>query len=169
MATKSSVLRDIRPCAPVKINWRFRSTYRLQQAALRAAFFLLVSYFALTRRWKRFLPPKHRLTFTGIRQNIKLFKKYALDGVQLNRDVVYVLNNSGNYSDLYRKGVKLQSQLEHRVTWRFSYYSSVPGIMLQQCHILPSLLFTNHSMTRRCIVQDNDGVVKQTIRNIQGR
>jgi hypothetical protein len=71
---KSTIFWDITPCSPLSVNWRFGGTYRLhlqdrknklgkklvwKQVASRSLFFLLW-------RWRRYVPPKRRLTLNGL-------------------------------------------------------------------------------------------------------
>jgi hypothetical protein len=73
---------EIRPCSPLKVNWRFWGTYRLHLQGLRInrrryqresrwrgfAFTLWYLACLISRpwRWSRYVPPKRRLTFNGL-------------------------------------------------------------------------------------------------------
>jgi hypothetical protein len=61
---KSTIIWDITPCSPLKVNQRFGGTYRIHLQVR-------------TKRWRRYFPPKPRLTFNGphgvISQKIALF------------------------------------------------------------------------------------------------
>jgi hypothetical protein len=74
---KISIFWDITPCSPLRANRRFGGTYR--QCLLGTCFhagFLLTSFFR-PWRWRRYVPPKRRLTLIGphgvISQKMVLF------------------------------------------------------------------------------------------------
>jgi hypothetical protein len=77
---KSTILWDITPCSPLSVNLRFGGTYRFhfqgkkiiwtrnqRESMLQAchAGFLL-SLFFRPWRWRRYIPPKRRLTLNGL-------------------------------------------------------------------------------------------------------
>jgi hypothetical protein len=58
--SKSTIYWDIMPCSPLKVNWHFCSACHL---------FLHWFFARLTLRpwrWRRYVPPKRRLTFNGL-------------------------------------------------------------------------------------------------------
>jgi hypothetical protein len=66
---KIATFWDITPCSPLKVNRRFEGTYRLQlqgRKISRAKHKLETG--GRIWRWKRYIPPKHRLTFNGTTQ-----------------------------------------------------------------------------------------------------
>jgi hypothetical protein len=79
---KSIIFWDITPCSSLKVNWRFRETYRLHlqgRRIIRArnqherCTCRLPSRWFLARlilrpwRWRRYVPLKRQLTFNGLR------------------------------------------------------------------------------------------------------
>jgi hypothetical protein len=74
---KSTIFWDITLCSPLNVNRRFGGTYRLHLQGRRISWARnqqssachLLSYWFLTRlilrpwRWRRYIPPKRRLTF----------------------------------------------------------------------------------------------------------
>jgi hypothetical protein len=64
---KSTIFWDITPCSPLNINRRFGGTYCLQPllATCFHAGFLLSLFFSAWR-WRRYVPPKLRLTLNGL-------------------------------------------------------------------------------------------------------
>jgi hypothetical protein len=69
---KSSIVWDIMPCSPLKVNWRFGGTRRLHQQdriiSQQETWGTAGSFHLLSRRWrwKRYVPPKPRLTFNWL-------------------------------------------------------------------------------------------------------
>jgi hypothetical protein len=81
MVMKSSIFFDITPCSQLKVNRRFGRTCRphlqgrrMSQARIQpenSAYHLLSLWFLAwlilrSRRWRRHVPPKCRLTFNGL-------------------------------------------------------------------------------------------------------
>jgi hypothetical protein len=59
---RSTFFWDITSCSPLSVNRRFGGTYRLRlQGHLRSRWFLVALIF-LPWRWKRYVPPKRRVT-----------------------------------------------------------------------------------------------------------
>jgi hypothetical protein len=98
VAMKSYVFCDIAPCSPLKVNRRFGGTFRFHlqgrriswvrnqpesmwQAEPRSRWFL-AQIIIRPWIWRRYLPPKRRLTFNGlhgiISQMIALFKQLSV-------------------------------------------------------------------------------------------
>jgi hypothetical protein len=67
MVMKSSVFWDITPCSPLKVNRRFGETCHVFSSAyhLLSGWFLAWLMFQ-PRRWRQHVPPKRRLTFSGL-------------------------------------------------------------------------------------------------------
>jgi hypothetical protein len=71
---KSSVFRDITPCSLLEVNRRVEGTCRLhiqgrrlsQSKDQHEAGSKQRHYFLRPQRWRRPVPPKHRLTFIGL-------------------------------------------------------------------------------------------------------
>jgi hypothetical protein len=67
---KSTIFWDRTPCSPLKVNRRFGGTYRLYlqgRRVSRARNQCEISWQAEKfRRWRRYIPPKRRLTFNGL-------------------------------------------------------------------------------------------------------
>jgi hypothetical protein len=90
---KSTVFWNIKPCSPLIVNRRFGGTYRLHlqgrtmwwaryQLCLQPASpWYLARLILQTWRWKRYVPPKRRLTFNGLhglssRKTVLFFLKH---------------------------------------------------------------------------------------------
>jgi hypothetical protein len=54
---------DIMPCSPLKVNRRFEGTYCLHLHLLSRWY---LAQFIQPWRWRRYIPPKRRLTFSGL-------------------------------------------------------------------------------------------------------
>jgi hypothetical protein len=73
VAMKRSIFWDITACSPLKVNWHFGGNYRLhlQGRKIGRTWHMLSPCF-LARlilwfwRWRRYVPPKRRLTFNGL-------------------------------------------------------------------------------------------------------
>jgi hypothetical protein len=73
---KSSLIWDIRPCSPLKVNRRFGGTCRLHRKGQRIPCLLSASRRSLaflTSRWKGHVPLKRRLTFHWLQGNLKFY------------------------------------------------------------------------------------------------
>jgi hypothetical protein len=73
---KSTIFWYIKPCNPLKVNSRFRGTYHLHIQGQR------ISQARYQCESRRYIPPKHQLTFNGlhgvISQKLVLFTKRNL-------------------------------------------------------------------------------------------
>jgi hypothetical protein len=71
---KSTIFWDITPCSQLKVKWRFGETSRSVFHPLSCWFARLILW---SWRWRRYVPPKRRLTFNGLHgilsKNILLF------------------------------------------------------------------------------------------------
>jgi hypothetical protein len=90
-----TIIWDITPCTPFKVILRFGGIYRLhiqggiteQNTRVKADGKQLLSHWYLTRfiwpwRWRRYVPPKRRLIFSGLYAVIS--NKIVLDGNKLS-------------------------------------------------------------------------------------
>jgi hypothetical protein len=80
LVMKSTIFWDIRPCSPLSVNRRIGGTYRLylqgrkiswarnqrESRCLLPTHWFLAQLFLRTWRWRRYIPPKRRLTFNGL-------------------------------------------------------------------------------------------------------
>jgi hypothetical protein len=64
---KSTIVRDIMPCSPLKANLRFGGTYRLHlHGLLPRSRWYFGRLILRPWRWRWYVPPKRRLTFNGL-------------------------------------------------------------------------------------------------------
>jgi hypothetical protein len=102
MVTKSYIFWDITPCSPLKINQRFGGKYRLH----------LLWRWYLARlirpwRWRRYIPPKRRLTFNGLQ--CVIFHKIVLCRVHPDDEDETEPNKSDRWDTRNWLNVKLTS------------------------------------------------------------
>jgi hypothetical protein len=107
---KSTIFWDIMPCSPLSVNGRFGGTYSLRlqgrRNKLSHAGFLLRLFFR-PWRWRRYVPPKRRLTPNGlhgvISQKMVLFITTAertSNLTQFNNILRYRVSKSFKWRDI---------------------------------------------------------------------
>jgi hypothetical protein len=170
---KSSIFRVIIPCIPLKVKWHFGGTYYLNLQGRRVSQArnqkeggsMFLAWLSLRSwRWKRHVPPKRQLTFTGL-HGVTFQKTYLVIG--RHACVYFFLNYPAQYEMWGFSTVNIKteivSSLVHIVTyvsntnlevwgskyvashptipqssteWQFIQRSAVPFLHYSHCHEL---------------------------------
>jgi hypothetical protein len=107
----TTVFWDITRCSPFKVSRRFGGTYRLHLLAFTLVFCSLI---LRPWRWRRYIPPKRRLTFNGlhciISQKIGLFINTAVRTSNPELNLLWIV------SGVSTTGAELSGFCCHKVT-----------------------------------------------------